>query len=481
MRIVSWGEDVKTIIFGVGNYYQKRKNELARYEQIEIVAFSDNNNTLWGEFIDGFQVISPESIINSSFDNILIMSTHEESIFSQLIQLGIEESKILFWELFRSKNIQGKRELFRGKDSEKLSGRKILIILHDLDYHGAAIVSVYAALAMQSRGYKVVLSAPEGSIQFIDEITEKGISVVVCPALPYVYDREKEWIREFDLLIVNVLPMMQSAYVCSGFIPTLWWIHEAKDFYKRTLSKPWNTIEEQALNRLNIYAVSNLAKDNFNTLFADRIQKILGYGIPDFSSEDVSTRKEQSKIIFAIIGNVCERKAQDIFLEAALQLEHREQADFWIIGNCPDDAFGRKIKKMVRNVPTIKMQGVLSREEIYNIFPQIDVVVCASREDPLPITMTEGMMFGKVCITTDKTGTVDFIKNGVNGFTVPAENVCALKEKLQWIMNNREKLKAIGANARKTYENYFSMEAFGERLEAALIETERKWEKAGEK
>ena len=126
------------------------------------------------------------------------------------------------------------------------------------------------------------------------------------------------------------------------------------------------------------------------------------------------------------------------------------------------------------------MLGLLTREEIYGIFPHIDVVVCASREDSLPIVMTEGMMFGKVCITTDATGTADFIRDGENGFVVPAGDDQALKEKMEWILYHRDRLADIGRNARKTYEQYFSMDVFGANLEKALLETKSKWCLKGE-
>jgi 3-methyladenine DNA glycosylase Tag len=41
---------------------------------------------------------------------------------------------------------------------------------------------------------------------------------------------------------------------------------------------------------------------------------------------------------------------------------------------------------------------------------------------------------------------------------------------MRWCVENRDKLDAIGQNARKTYEAYFSMEKFGERLEDVVEE-----------
>ena len=96
----------KIIIFGLGNFYQKRKKELWAYNKLEIVALSDNNEKLWEKEFDGVSVIAPNSIQEFLFDKILIMSTFEKEIFSQLLLLGVEQSKILFWEQLRGERIK---------------------------------------------------------------------------------------------------------------------------------------------------------------------------------------------------------------------------------------------------------------------------------------------------------------------------------------------------------------------------------------
>ena len=134
------------------------------------------------------------------------------------------------------------------------------------------------------------------------------------------------------------------------------------------------------------------------------------------------------------------------------------------------------VEKLESN-PLIKVWGELTRSQIYDLFPYIDVVVCSSRIDSLPIAITEGMMYGKVCITTYGTGIADYICNEKNGFIVSAEDADALREKIEWIIVNKDKLKEIGINARKTYEKYFNMEVFGRNLENILMETEVWWNK----
>ncbi len=466
---------MKVIIFGIGNYYKNRRAELESYASIEITALTDNNSVLWGTNLDGIQVIPPKEIHRLPYDIIIVMSSYWAEIREQLSILNIEDTKIKSWERFRSEILCGKIEIFGAMPVKQDNNKNVLIVSPPLNYSGAPLAAVYAAEAIKDRGISVVLAAGRGDKNFIEETVHRGITVAICSAFPYIYDEERQWIQKFDVVIVNVFPMVQCAYDISLFRPTLWWIHEAKMFYDPTIALFNDCIKVENFKNINILAVSKIAMENFNAFFPNRVSKILHYGIPDLSLRESVKVKEKGKLVFAIIGNICERKAQDIFVDAVKHLNSNRQAEFWIIGQMDSSKFCENIKLLCEEVSSIRLFGALTRKEMYDIFPQIDVVVCVSREDPLPITMTEGMMLGKVCITTTGTGTIDFIQDGENGFVIPIGDAQALQKKIKWIIDNKKKLKVIGRNARKTYEKFFSMGVFGRNLERALEETEVCW------
>lgn len=467
---------MKIIVFGLGKFYLNRREILKQYQTVEIVAFSDNNEALWGKSFEDVRIIAPDSIKEIACDGILIMSTYAGVISEQLIAEGIDKARVFFWEPFYFKLRSGEMKVL-SKDNDALFGtRSILIISTALGYNGGSIAAVYAAQAMQNRGNTVVIAVPEGDEAFIEEIIQQGITVVIRPSLPYIFDREREWVSQFDAVLVNVFQMLQSACGASLIRPTLWWIHETIAIMEDMIGKPWNRIEETQLKNIMIHAVAKIPKDNFNRVFKDYIEKITPYGIPDMCSIFSKEKPTGQKIVFAVIGIICERKAQEIFCQAVKELNRSEQTEFWIIGKYEDDLYSKKIVEMGRQIDGMKILGLLTREEIYQTFPQIDVVVCTSLEDPLPIVMTEGMMFGKTCITTDRTGTADYIHDGENGFVVPAGDSKALKEKMEWVIQNPDKLATIGRKARETYEKYFTMDVFAENLERAITETIERWE-----
>lgn len=467
---------MKIIAFGLGQYYKNRKEKLLSCAQGNIVAYTDNNELLWGGVLDEAPIVSPEDALKMECDAFVIMSSYAKEIYAQLIGMGLEESKILYWEFFYAKMVSGTKRILQGEGSNDKGKSSILIITTDLNYNGGSLAAFYAALAIKKRGYHVVLAVPECDDRLADEVTQKGISIYVCPSLPYVFEREKEWIRKFDVVFINVFQMMQSVLAISGMKPVLWWIHEPIEIMESMRTRFLNCIPKEDFNDAAIYAVSKIPRKNFNTFYPNRIEKILHYGIPDMGQGGLTLDKNKEKVVFAIIGGVCEGKAQDIFCKAVKKLENKEKAEFWIIGQYGKGKYSEAICRMARQEKSIKMCGLMTREEIYHAFPEIDVVVCASRKDSLPIVMTEGMMFGKVCITTDATGTADYIEEGENGFIVPAEDVDALAGRMEWILAHRDKLAEIGKKARKTYEDHFTMEIFGENLERALLETKREWD-----
>lgn len=88
---------IKVIIFGA----TKRSIEILRnemhQENIEVVAFSDNDKDKWGVVIDNAPIIRPEKVVDYAYDYVLISAWHSfDEVKKQLVLYGVEESKIDF-------------------------------------------------------------------------------------------------------------------------------------------------------------------------------------------------------------------------------------------------------------------------------------------------------------------------------------------------------------------------------------------------
>ncbi len=467
---------MKVIIFGVGNYYLEQKERLKSYSDIEILAYTDNNAALWGKKIDEVEIVSPDSIRQFQYDVIVIMSTYGAEIYHQLIGLRVEKKRILSWEKVCAVHEQGNIDIYPARQDWSNKKEKILIISTDLDYNGGSLAAAYAAISLMKGGnVSVVLAAPGGNKDFIQEITDWGIPIVICHALPYLFEAEKRWIQQFHMVIVNVFQMIPCACEISKRCPTLWWIHEPSIWYKPVIARYPDCIDVDRLSNINIYAVSQIAQRNFNKIFKNRITQTLAVGIPDMGKVEKDRKDRAKKLVFAMIGAVESLKAQDVFLDAVSKIGNLVQAEFWIIGKLSDNEYCHQIRDRASKLKSVRLLGKMNKKQIYDVFTEIDVVVCASREETLSMTIIEAMMFGKVCVTTDTTGIADYIENGVNGFVIPSNDVSVLAERMNWIAGHRNQASELGRAARRTFEQYFTLETLGRNMEKAIRETRQKW------
>lgn len=466
---------MRAILFGLGNFFKNRQHEIRKNRSFEIVAFSDNNSQLWNQDIDGIPVIPPDRILELQFDAVIITSTYVVIIRQQLLNLGIKRSQIIFWEDYRSELVSGILQIHYANYQVDKNGKKALIISTRLNYGGGSLAAIYAGQALQQKGYNVVLAVPDGDEKFIQEWVNNGITIAVCPALPYIKDRELEWIWQFDIVLVNVLRMMPCVSIIARYKPVVWWIHESVGNYSLLSDEYSDLSVRDKLSQVQICTVSTIPQRLFNSYLENRIDAILHYGIPDKRKVQIHT-KNSDKIVFAIIGGVCSIKGHDIFIEAVKKISpiKKDNVEFWIVGKNDIDKFSQKIVEQASAEPAIRLLGEKTREEIELLYLDIDVVVSVSRIDSLPIVMTEGMMYGKICIASDTTGTMDYIEDGINGFIVEHENSDDLSRKMEWIIDNPEQLDKVRKRARETYENYFTMEQFGIQLEKMFGEAERK-------
>jgi glycosyltransferase involved in cell wall biosynthesis len=110
------------------------------------------------------------------------------------------------------------------------------------------------------------------------------------------------------------------------------------------------------------------------------------------------------------------------------------------------------------------LTGEVERNKIVEFLHKCDCMVCASREDTMPIFITEAMMFHKVCICSENTGFASIINDGVNGFIFRNNSSDELCRKLTYYVENHALLDNMRAKSRDTYESNFTFDKFSKTL-----------------
>lgn len=463
---------MRILIFGTGDYYERYKKWLI---QEEILALIDNSPIKQGKEIDGNRVLSPEEAVKLPYDKIIILSFYIKEMKQQLIELGVNVGDILhFFDLHDFLGgrkpyypIQASEKARRILDDSNEKKQTILLLSTDmLCMGGPAKVLFSAGKILKDNGFSVLYaSMVDGELR--DEIEEAGIPVIVDVNLQLSTMEEIEWLGDFRLLICNTINfyVFLSRRNCS--FPVIWWLHDSAFFYGGVNVGKLNNISQR---NLRIVSVGNIPRKAMHEL-APRFEiGNLLYGTKD--KEVVVCKHIKPKVCFAVIGYVERRKGQDILLRAIQQLPGyvRESLQVYMIGKNVS-AMAVSIMQELVNIPEVTMTGALESEEFEKIFNEVDVLVCPSREDPMPAVVSEAMRNAMPCIVSDSVGTAEYIQDGVEGWTFRSEDVNELAGRIRKCVEHKEQLKKMGANARKLYEKYFSMDMF-ERNLLGLIENQ---------
>ncbi len=479
---------MKILVFGVGQFYQRRKDIFQFFLQgDELIGFVDNRAYDIPCF-DGLPVYHPEQLHLIHFDSIVLASASFIEMREQLLHLGIGREKILYWGQYQAcKAPLGVRKLLPEKaERVETKGKKILVVAVEMDLGGGSLAAFYTVQALVKMGYAVTLAVPDGDERLLQKLRHQGVIIWILPGLLFYPTEEISTWEKFDLVLVNVFLNIRLAHIFSSIAPTLWWIHESGDRYSKIYPSYRYMFHEHDtsswMRDVRIAAVSQRAKEVFEAYYPGQIDTIMPIGERGPEQVKIQDIRTKPQLRFAILGGLSQIKGQDIFLEAICQLPEtmRQGAEFLLIGNHSTvNAFSTKIHEKAKALPEVKMLGVLSREQLKEEFADIDVVVCASREETLSMAIVEGMMYGKICITTDATGIASYIEDGINGFVVRAGDAGDLARRMEYVLQRRTDFRPMCLAARKTYEQNFSMPVFAERLEREISLTRDMWQKGG--
>lgn len=194
----------------------------------------------------------------------------------------------------------------------------------------------------------------------------------------------------------------------------------------------------------------------------------LFYYLPDEKNvkKVFSTRKRK----FAVIGSIDKRKAQDIFLSAIKQLgaEDRKRGLFYIVG-AGEKKLVDDLKTDCEHIPEVVFKEEMSQDEISAFYNEIDILVCPSRDDPMPIVVSEAMQRGIPCVVSNQVGQSQLLDKYNFGKVFESENIDALREILQYFLNcKNEELNAFSIEAERLFNVFFSEKVMIKELKAIL-------------
>lgn len=187
----------------------------------------------------------------------------------------------------------------------------------------------------------------------------------------------------------------------------------------------------------------------------------MGVALPDAQPQQTSRQSGQAIILF--LGRLVEKKGVQYLLPAYAAIRaHLGNTLLVIAGDGPmrgqlerhaaQLGLGEQVC-FAGFVSGANKSGLLERADLY-VVPSI--LTSSGDAEGLPVSLLEGLAYGKICIATAESGADDILTNGKNGFLVPEHDVEALSTAL---------LQAARLDPRKRGE-----------MEAAARQTARRFE-----
>ena len=186
--------------------------------------------------------------------------------------------------------------------------------------------------------------------------------------------------------------------------------------------------------------------------------------------------------VFLFAGRLADIKGLVYALRAfKYVLKTQSKCHFIIAGDGSFDIYMKECEDIWMNVT---WTGKIEKDKLYDLYSIADIGVMPSFHEQCSYVAIEMMMHGLPIIGSTTTGLKEMIIDGETGLHIPVIeyddrvdiDASLLADKMLYLLQNPEKRKTLGVNARKRYETVYSSEVFSRNMTnfyASLLEKER--------
>lgn len=348
--------------------------------------------------------------------------------------------------------------------------KSVLLISHELSMTGAPVALQYMARQLKKDGiFVTVLSPVDGPLR--KEFQKDDLTVIVDSSIT----GSREWLKwavGFDLIVVNTVVIFHVINQLSGEkVPVLWWIHDGEMSFQ--LGADRDLPYEIGAN-IKVVGVGDYTKKVIDKYRPSYRAGSLLYCIPDFEKDggvDYFIDTREKKNVFLSVGSIDKRKAQDILVKVIRDLSEEvlKESFFVFIGRKGDEDIYGEVCRLQEEYPEHVMHITeVTRDEMKSVYRQVSAVICTSRDDPMPVFMTESMILSKPVICSENTGTYSLIKNLEDGMVYHDEN--DLAKAIEYCALHWEQMEEMGKKGRQIYIKHFTEDAFRRNLYKTIKE-----------
>ena len=159
------------------------------------------------------------------------------------------------------------------------------------------------------------------------------------------------------------------------------------------------------------------------------------------------------RIVFGYLGYSVLLKGLDVLL-AAWERIHQSTDARLVVGGGIDASVRPIVDKYQRDRGRYRIDFTGPVDDAGRFFGGCSVGVVPSLLDGQPAVAVEAMALARPVIVTDGCGVADFVADRESGRVVPAGDVDALADAMQWFIDARDRIPACGRRARAAYDAF---------------------------
>ena len=352
---------------------------------------------------------------------------------------------------------------FPGHRADTRKGPDALIFSHDLSASGAPRLAYDIASVLIGHGCFVVVISPEDGA-FRQTLLDAGADVIVDPLALQRHETITDLAKNFDLVVANTVVCWPIVSQLGPFAPIYWYVHETgliRDFADKDPEFLKSFADANA-----VWVGSQHSAEVLRTYGIE--PDIFEYGVeePRKKSQPGDKVIDRNGIVISVLATFEPRKGQDLAILGFLAMPEdlRNRCSLRLAGRGIDSEFYRAIKAMAEGCERIDFEGELDYQTYLDRLATSDIVLCASRDDTLPLVSLNALAAGKILVCSRETGTSSYVRDGISGFVMPFNGPKAVTETLTRAIHVIDSWTAIGVEARGVFMRNFSQQRFRSRL-----------------
>jgi O-antigen biosynthesis protein len=346
--------------------------------------------------------------------------------------------------------------------------RRLLFVSHEMTLSGAPVQLAHLVRWLRGRGWNTVIVAPEPG-PLAAELTGAEIIYEAQLLIDPYYGALRRLAPLFDAVVANTIATWEAVQACEKErIPAIWYIHETE--VGRQLMELVHMIEP-SLAIADTVVTPTRRTAAIYAPFRERHIEVIPYGIP--AAEPLPHTTRIPPLRFLTLGTIEHRKGQDVLLDVIERLPSQlsTQVRFQLAGRELEQPFAEQIRARAEALPNVQLLGALPHNEALLRLTQADALLLPSRDETMPLALLEAMSLSKPIITTAVGGIGEWIHDNANGLLVPPADAAALAAAIGRLAADVELRGRLGMAGRQTFDDHFTLEAFGTRFENVITET----------